>query len=56
VAALDEEPIDLTTHQLHQCEWARWSNGGFTGKTPPGLRVERIEDRTGGSADCEDRW
>ena len=35
VAALDEEPIDLTTHQLHECEGARWSKRGFTGKTTP---------------------
>jgi hypothetical protein len=46
VAALREEPIDLTTHQLHQCEGARWSTCGFTGNTTPGLGAERIETRT----------
>ena len=46
VAALHEEPIDLTTHQLHQCEGTRCSKCGFKGKTTPGLGVERIEKRT----------
>lgn len=46
VAALREEPIDLTTHQLHQGEGARWSRCGFTGKATPGLEVGRIEKRT----------